>query len=390
MVARGGWRRLSLSTLVAAFTRPLRAAGADVAAPTRHRPVPAPADTGVPVTLPGVPVTLPGVPVTHAGVPVTLPSVPVTLGGTLVRQTDQTTCGSTVLLMLAATGDPVLALWLERGELPADLPRHRIPPEIPPTLRPRFSAAATATTTTTAPGITTTAPVTTTAPATTTVPVTTAPAIITAASVTTVTERLSAAQQYIKVRTGARAVGLLRWPGRFGTPPWTAAREARFPSVAYRAVPLDDAAPAAAALLASVHRATTAGVPVPLYTGGDIGRGIATAIPRHVVLAVPPPASRPAPAVSDRAGPADSDRSAPAVSDRPGSGAGSRPGPGLSGKLLHLYDPASGKVYQVPLAELLHRTEPHPALGGWTHVAVVLLPTRVTSRECDLTWRDLV
>lgn len=202
--------------------------------------------------------------------------------------------------MLAATGDAALAEWLETGELPPGLPPHRIPPEIP-----RRVAA------------------------------------------TDAAGRMAAAQRHVKWRTGARALGPLRWPSALGTPPWTAAREARFPGVRYRGVPVDDASPSAAALLDRVHEATLAGVPVPLYTGGDLGRGLATAVPRHVVLAVPPPPDAP---------------------HRGRDGAGD--------PVLHLYDPSDGRVHQVPLADLLGRTAPHRALGGWTHVVWILLPGR--------------
>lgn len=236
--------------------------------------------------------------------PVTQPSsgpaaegLPVTLAGTPARQRDETTCGSMVLLMLAATGDPVLAEWLERGTLPPDL--DRLPPEIPPD----------------------------------------------PTALTTTAARLEAAQQRLKNRTRSRALGPAPWPGRLGTVPWTAAREARFPGVRYRSIPMDDASPRAEALLTSVHGATTAGAAVPLYTGGDLSGGVAAAVPRHVVLAVPPPA---------------------AAEHRGRDDAGH--------PVLHLYDPASARVYAVPLAHLLARREPHPALGGWTHVCWVLLP----------------
>jgi len=203
--------------------------------------------------------------------------------------------------MLAATGDPVLAGWLETGELPTDLPPHRVPPEIPHRVADIDAAG-----------------------------------------------RMAAAQRHVKWRTGARALGPLRWPAALGTPPWTAAREARFPGVRYRGVPVDDASPAAATLLARVHGATLAGIPVPLYTGGDLGRGLAGAVPRHVVLAVPPP------------------------SDVPHRGRDQAGEP-----VLHLYDPSDGRVHQVLLADLLGRTSPHPALGGWTHVVWILLPSSV-------------
>ncbi|WP_226925522.1 hypothetical protein, partial [Georgenia thermotolerans] len=254
-----------------------------------------------------------GAPAPPDGAPAAASALPVTLGGAPARQTDETTCGSLVLLMLAATGDPVLASWLERGTLAPDLPAAQVPPEIPPEATGMGA-----------------------------VPPAAATAYPTAAA------RLAAAQHHLKRRTGARALGPAPWPARLGTPPWTAAREARFPGVRYRSVPLDDASTRAAALLTSVHRATLAGVPVPLYTGGDVRRGLATAVPRHVVLAVPPPA---------------------AAAHRGHDDAG-RPA-------LHLYEPAGGRVHEVPVADLLGRTEPHPALGGWTHVVWVVLPEPV-------------
>ncbi len=272
------WRSLSLSTLLGALTRPVRTpklltgripkVGDAAGAGARQEAAPSPSP------------------------------LPVTLGGAPARQVDQTTCGSAVLLMLAATGDPVLARWLEDGSLPSDLPPHRVPVEIPP-----GAAAAGA------------------------------------------ADRLAAAQQHIKSRTGARALGPLEWPPALGTPPWTAAREARFPNVRYRSVPVDDGGAKGAALLTSVHGATMAGVPVPLYTGGDLGRGVTTAVPRHVVLAVPPPAEAPHRGHDEAGNP-----------------------------VLHVYDPSAARVHRVPVAELLDRRDPHPALGGWNHVCWVLLP----------------
>jgi hypothetical protein len=234
--------------------------------------------------------------------------LPVTLGGAPAKQSDRTTCGSTVLVMLAATGDRVLADWLEHGTLPADLLPHQVPAEIPPAAAHALAV----------PGP------------------------------DGVVARLTAAQRHVKTRTSAAALGPVPWPGALGTPPWTAAREARFPGVRYRSVPVADTTARGRALLTSVHGATLAGVPVPLYTGGDLGRGVTTAVPRHVVLAVPPPA---------------------AAAHRGHDDAG-RP-------VLHLYDPASGRVYPVLVEELLGREVPHPALGGWTHVVWVVLPEPV-------------
>ncbi|MFC7406456.1 hypothetical protein [Georgenia alba] len=291
------WRRLSLAALLAPLARPVAGPG-PTAEHGSTRPGPATAALGTS----GDRAEDPGSGGRRSR---PVPPQPVTLGGARVVQVDQTTCGSTVLLMLAATGDPVLARWLETGELPADLPPHRVPPEIPRDgeLRPARPHGA--------------------------------------------AERMAAAQQHIKARTVARALGLLPWPAGLGTPPWTAAREARFPGVRYQHLPLDDAAPGTAPLLAATHAATLAGTPVPLYAGGDLGRGVATAVPRHVVLAVPPPAAAP-----------------------------HRGRDGTGNPVLHLYEPSGGHVHQVPIADLLGRSEPHPALGGWSHVAWVLLPRR--------------
>lgn len=243
-------------------------------------------------------------PITAGFAPAVPPAVaPVTLrDGTRVRQSTQTGCGPTALLMLAATGDPALATWLETGELPAG---HR-PPEVPADAVDEADTA----------------------------------------------RRLRAAQDHVQAAVTHRALGPLPWPRSLGTPPWAAARLARFPGVRYRSVAVDDSAPQAAHVLAGVHAATMAGVPVPLYTGGDLRQGLAAAVPRHVVLAVPPPADTP---------------------HRGRDAAGAR--------VLHLFDPATGVVRQVRAADLLARTEPHRALGGWTHVCWALLPEPVALRR---------
>ncbi len=215
--------------------------------------------------------------------------LPVWLGTARARQRDATSCGSAVLVMLAATGDPGLARWLDTGQLPEG-PR---PPEVPGNdLVDADDAAA----------------------------------------------RFEAAQARVQERTTRRALGPLPWPASLGTPPWTAAREARFPGVRYRVRPFDDAADEAAALLGLVEAATLRGHPVPMYVGGDIRGGLTRALPRHVVLVVPPPR-----------------------------------GSGLGGA-LQIYEPAAGSVYSVRPEELVDRREPHPALGGWTHIMMVLLP----------------
>ena len=91
-------------------------------------------------------------------------------------------------------------------------------------------------------------------------------------------------QRVVKARTNA---GPPPWPARYGTPPWGAARIARFPGVRYTHRMVDDTDVAAVrSVLARVAGAVTSGVAVPLYCGGDSARGWGTAVPRHVVLAV--------------------------------------------------------------------------------------------------------
>lgn len=263
-MATSHWHRWQLTAPAAALSRPIR---------TRALPDRAEA-TG---------------PTAAAGAVPDAEGLPVWLGTARAQQRDATSCGSAVLVMLAATGDPGLARWLDTGRLP-DGPR---PPEIPADGAPGASDAA---------------------------------------------GRFAAAQAHVQERTRHRALGPVPWPTGLGTPPWTAAREARFPGVRYRVRVFDDAADQAATVLGLVEAATLRGHPVPFYVGGDVRGGITRALPRHVVLAVPPPR-----------------------------------GTGLGGA-LQIYEPAAGSVFSVHPGELLDRREPHPALGGWTHVMMVLLP----------------
>ena len=241
----------------------------------------------------------------HAGprdaVVVTPRSARVDLGGAVVRQTDPTTCGSTALLMLAATGDPVLARWLETGSLPEDLRVDRLPPEIPPAALGRNLGAS---------------------------------------------GRIAAAQRHIHARTSADAVGPFAWPRRFGTPPWTAAREARFPGVRYVQRPVDDRGEAGRAMVAQVLNALARGYPVLLFTGGNVGQGVVRALPRHVVLAVPTPTRRVTAAGAE---------------------------------VISVFEPSEGVVHEVVADELRDRTTPHRALGSWTHVQWVALPVPDTT-----------
>ncbi len=209
------------------------------------------------------------------------------------RQSDGTTCGSAVLTMLAAQGDPTLALWLATGVVVRAAP----PPELAGAPEAALVALAGASR----------------------------------------EARFAAVQRVLRRRTSTRAVLGIDWPPRFGTPPWTAARAARFLGVAYGHEVLDDTdRPHLDAALDRVERAVAAGVPVPLYTGGDSARGWDTALPRHVVLAVP----------ADGAA-------------RLGT--------------LHVWEPGAGAVVVVRRDELT-AGRPHAALGRWSHLAWVVPP----------------
>ncbi|WP_182113347.1 hypothetical protein [Actinotalea sp. JY-7876] len=205
------------------------------------------------------------------------------------RQSDGTTCGSSVLAMLAAHGDPTLALWLATGTVLASAR----PPELsgaPDAALDRLAEAPRE-------------------------------------------ARFAAVQRVLRRRTSARAVLGLAWPPRYGTPPWTAARTARFLGVTYDHRPLDDTDAAhLAGALAEVGTALDAGVPVPLYSGGDTARGWDTALPRHVVLAF----------ARDDAG-------------------------------WHVWEPGAGAVV-VADRRALTSGRPHAALGHWDHLAWVLAP----------------
>ncbi|WP_371152616.1 hypothetical protein ABYF34_04900 [Buchananella felis] len=135
--------------------------------------------------------------------------------------------------------------------------------------------------------------------------------------------------------TSYRGLGPLTWPQRFGTPPWAAAREARFPGARYvvRWLTPVVSAPRAASVLAAAHHATQLGFPVPLYCGGAPGLSV-EGLPRHVVLALP--------------------------------GGGGQ---------WRIYDPAVGSVFELGERELL--TSPGESLGGWSHLWAALLPVPV-------------
>lgn len=234
-------------------------------------------------------------------------------GTAAARQVDGTTCGAAVLALLAAAGDPRLALWLVTGGL-ADGPR---PPELagldlPEPADPHHPDAPTWFRTPDGRVVHASATGTEAAAA-----------------------RWGLLQAALHRRSTARAVaGVLPWPRSLGTPPWGAARLARYPGVRYRSVLVDDTRTAEVDdLLARLDAALDRGVPVPLYSGGDLSGGPGAAVPRHVVLAV-----------------------------------------GRTGDTYRVYEPGAGAVLPLPRAALRAPSGPVPALGHWTHLAWAIVP----------------
>jgi len=142
------------------------------------------------------------------------------------------------------------------------------------------------------------------------------------------------AQLAVKRASTRRALVGLRWPGALGTPPWSAARVARYDGLTYthrlvvdsrrsQSVPLIDLAVAWA----------RSGVPVLLYTGGDTSAGLAAAVPRHVVVLTSP-----------------------------------------DGRRLEVYEPGSGGLHPVEEGDLRSGGRRSPAYGGWSHITWVVLP----------------
>ena len=85
-------------------------------------------------------------------------------------------------------------------------------------------------------------------------------------------------QQAIHTATNRRGLVVASWP-RSTAPPWGAARFASYGGVRYtRRVT------GSRALLEAAVASARAGIPVPLYTGGDVTSGWDSAVPRHVVL----------------------------------------------------------------------------------------------------------
>lgn len=244
----------------------------------------------------------PGRPAPDAGVVGAVQRVVAQFGAKRPIQADPTTCGSAALVVLAAAGDPSLARWLESGNAPEDAP-----PEL---------AWLTAAEVTSAHGAHDADEVRGASPG----------------------ARFAALQHAVKrvsIRGGRRA---LPWPGALGTPPWGAARVARFGGVRYtHRLVVDTRAHQSAPLLDHVADVVRGGVPVLLYTGGDTRAGWSAAVPRHVVLLSSP-----------------------------------------DGQSLETYEPGSGRMVAVTHDELVDGGTPRAAYGAWSHVTWVVLPVEAS------------
>ncbi|HEV6954680.1 MAG TPA: hypothetical protein VKY86_15700 [Promicromonospora sp.] len=167
-------------------------------------------------------------------------------------------------------------------------------------------------------------------------------------------------QRAVHAATNRRGLGPASWPRSYGTPPWGAARFASYGGVRYTHRVAERPGVVEAAVAAA-----RAGVPVPLFTGGDVSGGWEAAVPRHVVLLT--------------------------LAD----------GEGSAGSAV-LYEPSGAGLHTVPVAALL---DPPPvpaadaaalpaaapaadrtaarvrkaltaAFGGWPHLVWALLPER--------------
>lgn len=198
-------------------------------------------------------------------------------------QIDATTCGAASLAMLELLADPFVALWLLTGWMAAGHCPAAVPPGV---VDPRLPVA----------------------------------------------ERWAILQRRAHARLVRGALGPLAWPARWGSPPWRMAAEARCAGARYDGAWVNDAsADEVASLAAQVRAAVLDGLPVPLYVGGDSARGLAAAVPRHVVLAVA------------------------------GDGEG-----------VAIYEPSSGALYRHVMTTASARRD--PAYGNWNRIVWAVLP----------------
>ena len=222
----------------------------------------------------------------------------VSWGAVRATQVDQTTCGAASIAMMLMIGDPFVAGWVAVGRRGG----WHLPEEV-------LAAIGDA-----GPG-----------------PDLRGPDGV-GRGLYTVTDRWEALQRVMHTRVTRHGLGPLPWPRAFGSPPWRLDNVTKFAGLRFRGVLVDDARTDEVAALGTHLRAAVAdGIPVPLYVSGDSGRGLDTAIPRHVVLVV-----------------------------------------GLNGAAFLVYEPSSGALHRLDLGALGHG--PLAALGNWNRVNWAVLP----------------
>lgn len=162
----------------------------------------------------------------------------------------------------------------------------------------------------------------------------------------TIENLYAAAQQAVKSRTSHRAMmGLLHWPGRWGTPPWGAARVAHFLGHDYQdRMVVATSLPQYQRVMGHSVECVRRGFPVMLYAGSDTRRGVTASVPRHVVVLHQPPS--------------------------------------LCGtEHLLIFDPATANNTQVSVSDVMNRQIPANALGGWQHIMWAVFPRPSSDRS---------
>jgi hypothetical protein len=215
---------------------------------------------------------------------------PVSFLGIRAKQVDARTCGPASLGVMLMIGDPFVALWLATGR--------RVGEYLP--LEPLVTE-------------------------------------VVSKDVRTVEERWRSLQHQLHRQATRWAIGPLPWPRALGTPPWRLDNAVRFAGLHFHTRMVDDRDhDELAALFAHAGVALADGIPVPLYVGGDSRRGIAAAIPRHVVLA---------------------------VAREPGH--------------FLVYEPGAGAIVAVTDADIRAAGEQAiPGFGHWSRATCVVLPIR--------------
>jgi hypothetical protein len=155
--------------------------------------------------------------------------------------------------------------------------------------------------------------------------------------VRTVEERWRSLQYELHREATRWALGPFPWPRALGTPPWRLDNAVRFAGLRFHSRMIDDRDhDDLAAMFAHTSVALADGIPVPLFVGGDSRRGLAAAVPRHVVLLV-----------------------------------GREPGGFL------VFEPGSGAVVPVKDADIRAAgTQALPGFGHWSRATCIVLPAR--------------